>query len=528
MAQADRGSAQAAATAGSLPDQLVQQLEDRLAQEQAEARLPSLVAGLARDGVLLWWGAQGSGGLADGKPASVSTQYRIGSISKTFTAVMVMRFAMRVNSASTTLWASTCQSSLICQSPSASFCPTLLVSGPNLGANGGNGHPACPLLTWFRRRLAPQNLLWRPGRRFHYSNLGFGILGELVARKRSAPYGDVVRDELLAPLDMTHTTLRPVAPHAEGLAVHPHADLVLHEPEHDAVAMAPAGQLWSTIDDLVVWSGVLAGHRPEVVVPGTVAEMAEPIGIYNIPGQPWMSAYGLGLQLWNSAGQQRYGHSGAMPGHWAMLLVDDATKDVVVALANSTYQGHRPEFFNDLLSMLGSGQPRQRPPFRAQDLDDATYHQLLGTWYWGPVEFSVNLGPDGRLQLAHASWSATAPSVAMPRVITLVNQGILTANGWSCAAGRMARFPTSKSQPSCSPGDHTTPNQLSRAASTTGLGLPSNGAVEAGPGLAPASMLRVTCCLNGTARRSLAPVPPSEREEPVMIIGFQFWALAGR
>ncbi len=91
MAQADRGSVQTAAAAGSLPDQLVQQLEDRLAQEQAEARLPSLVAGLARDGILLWWGAQGSGGLADGKPASVSTQYRIGSISKTFTAVMVMR-----------------------------------------------------------------------------------------------------------------------------------------------------------------------------------------------------------------------------------------------------------------------------------------------------------------------------------------------------------------------------------------------------------------------------------------------------
>ncbi len=231
---------------------------------------------------------------------------------------------------------------------------------------------------------ARQILLWRPGRRFHYSNVGFAVLGELVARKRRAPYGDVVGDELLVPLGMKHTTLRPVAPHAEGLAVHPHADLVLHEPEFDAVAMAPAGQLWSTIDDLVAWSEVLAGHRPEVLVPGTIAEMAEAIGIINVAGQPWMSAYGLGLQVWNSGGQRRYGHSGAMPGHWAMLLVDDATKHVVVGLANSTYQGHRPEFFNDLLTMLAAGQPARPRPFKAQGVGDETYYQLMGTWYWGP------------------------------------------------------------------------------------------------------------------------------------------------
>ena len=513
MAQADHGSADAAAAAGSLPDQLVQQLEDRVAQEQAEARLPSLVAGLARDGTLLWCGAQGSGGLADDKPASVSTQYRIGSISKTFTAVMVMRLRdegeLGLND--------TVGQHL----PELSDLPVTLAqllshtSGLRAEPRGPwwERTPGVPFADLVSSSARPSDLLWRPGRRFHYSNIGFGILGELVARKRSAPYGDVVRHELLAPLDMRHTTFRPVAPHAEGLAVHPHADLVLREPEHDAVAMAPAGQLWSTIGDLVIWSGVLAGHRPEVVVPGTVAEMAEPIGIFNVPGQPWTSAYGLGLQLWNSAGQQRYGHSGAMPGHWAMLLVDDATKDVVAALANSTYQGHRPEFFNDLLSMLGSGQPRQRPPFRPQDLDDGTYYQLLG---------DVVLGA-GRVQpKPRAKWTATAkeravlvataPSVAMPRVITSVNQGILTANGWSCAAGRTARFPISKSQPSCSPGDPTTPDQLSRAASTTRLGSPRDGAVEAGPGLAPASVRRITCCQNGTARRSLASVPPlSER-----------------
>ncbi len=54
-----------------------------------------------------------------------------------------------------------------------------------------------------------------------------------------------------------------------GLAVHPHVDLVMHEPEHDALAMAPAGQLWSTVEDLARWSDVLAGRCPEVLEPGS-------------------------------------------------------------------------------------------------------------------------------------------------------------------------------------------------------------------------------------------------------------------
>ena len=91
MPQSDLSQAVTRRPGGLLPEELVRQLEDRLAQEQVEARLPSVVAGLVRDGVLLWWGARGSGGLAGDSPAAPTTQYRIGSISKTFAAVAVMR-----------------------------------------------------------------------------------------------------------------------------------------------------------------------------------------------------------------------------------------------------------------------------------------------------------------------------------------------------------------------------------------------------------------------------------------------------
>ena len=251
-----------------------------------------------------------------------------------------------------------------------------------------------------RSSLRREHLLWRPGRRFHYSSLGYAVLGELIARRRSVPFGEVVRDELLGPLGMRRTSLRPQAPFAEGLAVHPHVDLVMNEPEHDALAMAPGGQLWSTIEDLGRWSGVLAGRRPEVLSASSAAEMAEPAALMDIPGKAWTGAYGLGVQIWNEGGVLRYGHSGGMLGYWAMLLVDQATKDVVVALANSTYKGFRLAFFDELLSLVVSQQPHDNPPFQPSP---AGFHEqaleLLGTWYWGPVEYRLNLRADGRLEL---------------------------------------------------------------------------------------------------------------------------------
>ncbi len=49
---------------------------------------------------------------------------------------------------------------------------------------------------------------------------------------------------------MTRTTPRPTGTAARGTAVHPWADVVLPEPEHDAGVMDAAGQLWATLTDL--------------------------------------------------------------------------------------------------------------------------------------------------------------------------------------------------------------------------------------------------------------------------------------
>lgn len=381
-------------------DDLARQLEDRLSEEQLTGRLPTLIAGLVRDGVLVWSGSRGSTGLQGGGPATVDTQYRIGSITKTFVAVLVMRLRD--------------EGLIDLNDPIGDHLPELAalpITVAHLLSHTSGLRAETPAPWWertegmsfadFVRSCARTvDLWWRPGRRFHYSNPGYAVLGELVARKRSLPFGDVLRGELLEPLGMHRTTLRPVPPFVRGLAVHPHADLVLDEPEHDAVALAPAGQLWSTVEDLTRWSTVLAGQRPDVLGAESVSEMAEPLALIDGAGQPWNGAYGLGLFVWNLGGRRRYGHTGGMPGFWAILLIDQTTKDAVIGFSNSTYKGLRQDFFDDLLTLMVSRNPRRKPGFApSPSRPDPSVLDLLGTWYWGPVEYCFSLNRDGLLTM---------------------------------------------------------------------------------------------------------------------------------
>jgi CubicO group peptidase (beta-lactamase class C family) len=379
---------------------VARQLEQLVEEEQVRGRLPSLVVGLVRDGALIWWSSRGFTGIAGGGPPSADTQYRIGSITKTFVAVAVLR--LRDEGALELTDQIGDHVPELAELPVTiahllSHTSGLRAETPGPWWERTAGQPFGDLVTSALRR---QDLLWRPGRRFHYSNPGYAVLGELVARRRSAPLAEVLGSEIWEPLGMRRTTTQPEPPHARGLAVHPHIDAILEEPAHDAGAMAPAGQLWSTVEDLARWSEVLIGRRPDVLGPASASEMAEPVALMDMPGQAWTAAYGLGLQLWNIGGSRRYGHSGGMPGHWAMLLIDQGVNHVAVALANSTYQGFRPAFFDELLRLLATEQPRPQEAFRptASALDQSVL-ELLGTWYWGPVEYSIRIRADNHLEL---------------------------------------------------------------------------------------------------------------------------------
>ncbi|WP_323792402.1 serine hydrolase domain-containing protein, partial [Nocardioides sp.] len=220
-----------------------------------------------------------------------------------------------------------------------------------------------------------------PGAYFHYSNLGYGLLGEVVARLRGAPWWSVVQERLLEPLVMTRTTYGPTGAHALGQSVGHFTGLLHPEPHTDTGAMAPAGQLWSTLADLATWTTVLAGRRPEHLSAATAVEMTTPRAD---------SGYGLGLRLVEVNGARWVGHSGSMPGFIASLFVDPLTAEATIALCNAT-TGLEAE---RVPAALLGGTPPEASGWQATTDLPVEAEPLLGVWFWGNLAVELRWNHD--------------------------------------------------------------------------------------------------------------------------------------
>lgn len=442
-------------------------LSQRLAVEQSSCRLPSIVAGLIRDGELVW---SGGCGRVDGVTPGADVQYRCGSITKTFIGVAVMR----LRDEGLLALGDTVQRFLPDTGIGELTVAQLLSHSSGLRAETGAG--------WWERtrggdlaQLSDDTLRggtrFDPARRFHYSNVGFAVLGGIVAAVRGTAWEIVVAEELLRPLGMTRTTTRPQPPAAPGLAVHPWADVVLPEPEHDAGAMAPAGQLWTTVTDLGRWAAFIAGDGSGLLTPETLAEMREPRVVNDVRGAGWTVGYGLGLQVWNEAGACRFGHSGSMPGFLADLQITDSG-DAVVAFANAT-SGMSGALGPDLLKILAEEEPRlpdewvpvTLPAVRLSCSGCGTGARRRTSW--PPRAISWSCGPRSAQAANHASappgpthgsaWTATTPgSRCTPCAAPTARCRIWTLGRSSSPARHMIRTRPSReaSTPAAGTPDH--------------------------------------------------------------------------
>ncbi|MEV7600717.1 serine hydrolase domain-containing protein [Kitasatospora sp. NPDC089797] len=367
----------------------------RVAVAQSEGRTPSLVAGVVRDGLLVWTGARS---MVDGHAPDPDVQYRIGSITKTFVAVLVLRLRD--------------EGLLDLADPLGRHLPGTPaddVTVAQLLAHSGGLAAETPAPWWERTDgalrpglddlLEQESPLKHPaGRLHHYSNPGYALLGALVERLRGASWGEVLRREVLVPLGMDRTTLLPEHPHAGGFAVHPWANVMLPEPLTDTGRMGPAGQLWSTGADLGRWAAFLAAGDDAVLSADTLAEMRRPA--VGPDDADWTSGYGLGLQLRRHEGRVLYGHTGSMPGFTAGLWVSAADGLAAFALSNATSGPSTPQLAAELIGITAAHEPRLPEPWRPLTEVDEELLALTGPWYWGAAPNVLSLRADGVLELA--------------------------------------------------------------------------------------------------------------------------------
>jgi CubicO group peptidase (beta-lactamase class C family) len=362
-----------------------EELQARLEHVQGHLRLPSIVAGVLDGGTLGWVGAAGA---VPGESADswANLQYRIGSITKTLVAVLVMRARD--------------DGKLSLEDPIGRFVPACGYAEATVRSLLGHvsGMQSEPVGPWWERSpgvsvpdlLAANDGTGRvaqPGEYYHYSNLGFALLGEAVARLRGAGWWDCVVAELLGPLGMNRTTYLPAAPHAHGHSVDHFTGVLVDEPLQDTRAMAPAGQAWSTIADLARWADFLATGHPDVLAKATLDEMASP--------QPPVDGYGLGLRLLELDGRRLRGHTGSMPGFLASLFVDAATRDGCLMLTNAT-SGIGTEWVPRLL--LGDAAPDPVEPWQPTRLVPEQLAGVPGLWFWGNTALELRWHRD-RLRL---------------------------------------------------------------------------------------------------------------------------------
>ncbi|MDN3023736.1 serine hydrolase domain-containing protein [Streptomyces sp. S.PB5] len=367
----------------------------RIAVAQAEGRAPSLVAAVVRDGRTVWHGSRTS---VDGHGPDEHVQYRIGSITKTFTAVLVLR----LRDEGLLDLGDPLEKHLPGTGAGEATIAELLAHTAGLAAES----PA----PWWERSpgslrpeladvLGEQPFLHPVGRRFHYSNPGYTLLGAVVEKLRGAPWEDVLRREVLEPLGLDRTSAQPQMPHAGGWAVHPWADVMLPEPSEDLGLMAPAGQLWSTTCDLAKFAAFLAKGDDRVLSAETVREMRTPAAPAEAADVLDGVTYGLGMQVQSWEGRLLVGHSGSLPGFLANLTISVADDVAAVVLANCTSGLLLGAVGADLVRIVAEAEPRIPEPWRPVPEVDSAVLELAGQWYWGTHAFALRLTAEGGVSL---------------------------------------------------------------------------------------------------------------------------------
>ncbi|WP_201754266.1 serine hydrolase domain-containing protein [Micromonospora rubida] len=381
---------------------------------QADGRVPAVSAALHRADRPPWTCAVG--GTGNDGVLGPETRFRIGSVTKTFTAVLVLqcrdaglldlddpvgRHLDVPAHGELTVRRLLSHTSGLQREPHGDVWDTL----------------AAPDVDALLADLARAERVLPPARRYHYSNLGMALLGQLVARLRGGAWAEVLGERVLAPLGLTATADRPGPAAATGFLVDAYSDEAHPEPPTDFGAVGPAAQLWSTAADMARWAAFLADPAAldpagAVLAPATLDEMRWPLTVTDETS--WGAGFGLGLILVPQGERVVHvGHDGAMPGFLAAVYGrrggDGTAGAMGAAVLGSSGTGVQVmDLPHRLLAASAEHDPADVEPWRPGEPAPAHLRGMLGRW-WGEGFEYVFGWHDGALRARGADDPAGKP-----------------------------------------------------------------------------------------------------------------------
>jgi CubicO group peptidase (beta-lactamase class C family) len=384
-------------------------LADRLPELLAEHNVPGAAVAVCAGGEVIDHAA-GLLSKATGVEATVDSVFQIGSITKTWTATLVMQLFD--------------EGRVDLDRPVRDYVPGLVLADDAAAAaitvrqllchvggfegdiftDTGKGDDC---VEKYVATLGDVPQLFAPGQMFSYNNAGYCVLGRLIEIVREKSFDDCVREHLFAPLGLTHAANGPY----EAILYRAAVGHVAPEPDADpqpapvwalARSNAPAGSMLAMRPrDLLAFaqmhmSGGTAADGTEVLSPASVKAMQErqvELPYLGIMGNAW----GLGWELFDWPGGPVIGHDGGTIGQNAFLRMVPG-RDVAVALCTNgggTIEVYQAVFGHILAELAGVTVPAYPAPAAEPEPVDAS--RFVGTYASRQVESTVSQDADGRI-----------------------------------------------------------------------------------------------------------------------------------
>jgi CubicO group peptidase (beta-lactamase class C family) len=311
-------------------------------------------------------------------PVDGDTIFRIGSITKTFTTLLLADMVVRGEvSLDDTVAKYLPRRVRMVERGRAIELRDLATHSSGLPSMPTNfalrGHPD-PVAAYSARELgrflsnySPQSA---PGERWAYSNLGVALLGRLLARRAGTDYETLLRTRILEPLGLKSTAITLSRAQASRLA--PGLDRYGQPSfEWEMRTLQGSGSLRSSTNDLLEYLAVLLGERQNRLRPAIELQLST-----RAPIQP---AQALGWGTAKSGGREIFVHDGGKPGYRSLIAFDPANRRGIVMLVNA----RTDERLGVIAQYLLTGKPLPAPRAAAAPRPRVTVERRAVAGYEG-------------------------------------------------------------------------------------------------------------------------------------------------